>query len=120
MKRGKTMRYLVCQKQYGEGCDYTIGCGMLFDFIDADSVHDAIEKTVYPGGRGKGEYCSLEGEQALEEIFVIPEEHVIIVDVASMTEEIKKQREYEAEEEQKEKELAELKRLQEKYNKEKS
>ena len=108
------MKFLVCEKQYGEGCDYTIGCGMKFDFIEADSIQDAIEKTIYPDGRD--EYCSLEGEQALEKILVIPAEYVTAVDVESLSKEIKEQRAHEAAEAQKAKELVELKRLQEKYS----
>lgn len=107
------MKYLVCKKQEGEGCDYTIGCGMRFDFIEADSVQDAIEKTVFPDGRD--ENSQLEGENALEKILIIPAEYITVVDVASMASEIKQQREHEAAEAQKAREIAELKRLQYKY-----
>ena len=107
------MKFLVCKKQKGEGCDYTIGCGMRFDFIEADSIQDAIEKTVFPDGRD--ENSQLEGENALEKILIIPAEYVTVVDVAGMTSEIKQQRENEAAEAKKSKELAELKRLQSKY-----
>ena len=107
------MKYLICEKQEGEGCDYTIGCGMRFDFIEADSIQDAIEKTVYPDGRD--EYCALEGENALEKILIIPAEYVTVVDVEKMAQEIKQQRKDEAIETQKVKELAEFKRLQAKY-----
>lgn len=107
------MKYLVCQKQWGEGCDYTIGCGMRFDFIEAQSVQDAIEKTVYPDGRD--ERSQLEGETALEKILIIPAEYVTVVDVEKMAQEIKQQREDKAAELQRAKELAEFKRLQAKY-----
>ena len=107
------MKYLVCKKQEGEGCDYTIGCGMRFDFIEAASVQDAIEKTVFPDGRD--ENSQLEGENALEKILIVPAEYVTVVDVDSMASEIKQQRESETAEAQKTKELAELKRLQSKY-----
>ena len=107
------MKYLICEKQEGEGCDYTIGCGMRFDFIEADSIQDAIEKTVYPDGRD--EHCALEGENALEKILIIPTEYVTVVDVEKMAQEIKQRRKDEAAEAQKVKELAEFKRLQAKY-----
>lgn len=68
-------KYLVCKKQKGEGCDYTIGCGMRYDFIEADSVDDAIEKTIYPDGRR--ERSALDGDMALNEILIIPAEYVI-------------------------------------------
>ena len=108
------MKYLVCKKQEGEGCDYTIGCGMRFDFIEADSIQDATEKAVFPSGRD--EYSALEGDFALEIIFIVPAEYVSMVDVARMKNEIKEIRKREAEKTQKEKELAELKRLQAKYS----
>ena len=107
------MKYLICTKQYGEGCDYTIGCGMDFDFIEADSIQDAIEKTVYPDGRSGR--SSLEGEQALEKILIIPAECVTSVDVAGIEKEVKQKRAHEYAETQKAKELSELKRLQSKY-----
>ncbi|GJQ38234.1 MAG: hypothetical protein JETCAE02_06460 [Anaerolineaceae bacterium] len=107
------MEFLVCKKQEGEGCDYTIGCGMHFGFVEAASLQDAIERTVYPYGRDK--YCALEGENALEKILIISAEHVTAVDVVGMAKEIKQQRAQEAAEAQKEKELAEFKRLQAKY-----
>jgi hypothetical protein len=107
------VKYLVCEKQKGEGCDYTIGCGMRFDFIEADSIQDAIEQTVSPDGRDKN--SQLEGENALEKILIIPAEYVTVVDVASIVDEIKQQRKNEAAEAQKAKELAELKRLKSKY-----
>lgn len=107
------MKYLICEKQEGEGCDYTIGCGMRFDFIEADSIQDAIESIIFPNGRDK--HSALEGEDALEKIFIVPAEYVTVVDVEKMAQEIKQRREDEAAETQKAKELAELKRLQAKY-----
>lgn len=88
-------QFLVCIKQDGEGCGYTIGCGMRFDFIEADDLHDAIEKTVWPDGRE--ETSSLEGEMALTTILVIPFENVTSVDVKSMTEKIKQDNAFSAE-----------------------
>lgn len=107
------MKYLVCKKQKGEGCDYTIGCGMRFDFIEADSIQAAIERIVFPDG--KDEYSSLEGDNALEQILIIPAEHITVVNVSGIESEIKRQRVREAEKAQEEKELADLKRLQAKY-----
>ena len=107
------MKYLVCQKQEGAGCDYTIGCGMRFDFIEADSIQDVIEEVVYPNGRKN--YCTIVDDQALEKILIIPAECVIAVDVESMAKEVEQQRAREAEETQKAKELAMYKRLQAKF-----
>ena len=108
------MNYLVCRKQYGEGCDYTIGCGMVFDFLEASSIEDAVEKIVWPDGRN--ERCALEGEGALEKILIIPAEHIITVDVERMAKEVASQRALQTQEARRAKELAELRRLQEKYS----
>lgn len=108
------MRYLICKEQYGEGCDYTIGCGMVFEFVEAESVDDAIEMTIYPDGGDS--YCALEGdEMALATILVIPAEHVITVDIKRMLKKIKRQRKQEEKEEKRQQELVELKRLIEKH-----
>ncbi len=45
------MRYLVVKKEHGGGCDYTIGCGMRYDWIEADSYPELIEKVTFPDGR---------------------------------------------------------------------
>lgn len=107
------MKYLICKKQIGEGCDYTIGCGMKFYFMDAESVEDAVEKIVYPEGRDQ--YCSLDGENALCEILIIPEKHVTSVDVVSLKNEFDKNQAVLAEAKIEAEEKAELYRLQNKY-----
>mgnify|MGYP001562524102 CR=1 FL=1 len=107
------MKYLVCKKQHGDGCDYTIGCGMRFDVIEALSLEDAIEQTIYPSGRNN--FSALEGEEALEELLIIPAEYATSVDLKSMTLEIESERKRQAEEQQRNKELAELERLKAKY-----
>ena len=107
------MKYLVCKKQRGVGCDYTIGCGMRYDFIDAESVEDAIEKVVYPDGRDN--YSALEGENALVEIYVVPVSYVATIDVKSIAHEIKADRKLREIEAVKLQEIAELRRLQLKY-----
>ena len=85
------MKYLVCKKQHGEGCDFTIGCGMRFDFIEAETIEDAIEHTIYPDGRS--ESCAFDGEQALSEILVIPASEVTTVDVSSLLQQFENDKE---------------------------
>jgi hypothetical protein len=106
--------YLVCEKQKGEGCDYTIGCGMRFYFIEADSIQDAIESVVFP--YGEDGWSALEGENALEKILIIPAAYVKVVDVTGIANEIEETRKREAADAQKSRELAELRRLQAKYD----
>lgn len=38
------MRYMVLMKQDGEGCDYSIGCGMTFEEFRADDDAKALDK----------------------------------------------------------------------------
>lgn len=107
------MKYLVCKKQVGEGCDYTIGCGYRFDWVEAASVEDAIEQTVWPDGRD--EYSAVEGEDALKTILIAPAENITSVDVAAIQRGVADLRRKEREEEQRNEELTELERLRRKY-----
>ena len=109
------MRFLICKKQSGEGCDYTIGCGMRFDWIEADSVDAAIEKTVWPDGHE--EENALEGEMALTDILIIPAEHVITIPVSAMGASYRAAKRDKMQREREAAERAELERLQAKYNK---
>ncbi len=115
-RNGSKMKYLVCRKQDGDGCDYTIGCGMAYSFIEASSIEDVIEEIIYPDGRD--EYCELEGENALDEILVIPADAVITVDVSSLLKGIEASTQEAAKAKEQEVELAQLKRLQAKYPRE--
>lgn len=108
------MKFLVCKKQSGEGCDYTIGCGYRFEYIEADSIEAVIHEVVWPDG--EGERSSLEWYSPLETILIVPAEQVITVDVNQLKADLLKQRREEEEQRQKDKELQELKRLQEKYD----
>ena len=107
------MEYLVCLKQRGEGCDYTIGCGYIFKYIDADSVDDAAERIVWPEGRMHE--SALEGEYALETILIVPRECVVTADVDALRKEVLACREQENADQERTKELAQLNRLMAKY-----
>jgi len=107
------MKYLVCKKQQGVGCDYTIGCGMRFDFIEADSLQSALEKILWPDGLD--ERSALEGDEALTELLLVPSCHVYTVNLVEELHsicEIKRKRAAQKLEAQ---ERAELKRLKNKY-----
>ena len=98
----------------GEGCDYTIGCGMRFYWTEANSHEDAQEKTIWP--EGHDEYSSLEGEMALSEILIIPADKVFSVDVQTVKSKVEQIRNIEADTAKENKERSELQRLQAKYN----
>ena len=107
------MKFLVCQKMHGDGCKYTIGCGMRFDYIEADSIEDVIERVTWPEGRE--EYCTLVGEDALSDILIVPAEHVVTVDVGALLAEFQSADRERQEKESEAAERAELARLQSKY-----
>lgn len=109
----KIMKYLICERQIGVGCDSTIGCGMRFYWMDAESVEAAQEEIIWPEGRD--DYPSIEGYQELIEILIIPAEFVNTVDITPEKEEWNRQvtrKEMNATEEIEKKELN---RLQRKY-----
>ena len=107
------MRFLVCKKQKGEGCDYTIGCGMVYEFVDALNEDDAVDKIVWPNGHD--ELSALEGEFALDEILLVGPAIIKTVEIDEIAALIKKQRRLESELRKKEEELADYIRLKEKY-----
>lgn len=76
------MKFLVCEKQSGEGCDYSIGCGMKYSLIEADSIEEAQEQAIYPDGRD--EWCALEGEQARCQIWIVHADNMHVVDIKSI------------------------------------
>jgi len=52
------MRFYILTRQPGEGCDYTIGCGMRWALIEAGTVEEAAimaaQKVRDRGWRGEG------------------------------------------------------------------
>ena len=71
------MKYVILEKQYGEGCDYTIGCGMRYSFEDFDgNIEEALKHfghlAAYP--EGEDAYFALDDnyEFNLSELWVIP------------------------------------------------
>lgn len=38
------LKYVVIMKQKGDGCDYTIGCGINFEIFEAENAGDAMMK----------------------------------------------------------------------------
>ncbi|MCK5609448.1 hypothetical protein KAR91_46675 [Candidatus Pacearchaeota archaeon] len=74
------MKFLVCKKQDGDGCDYTIGCGMRYDFVEAVSIEQCIAKVAYPDGFEEG--CSFcYEEQEINEAWIIPFQDVQKIDI---------------------------------------
>lgn len=70
------MKYLILRKQAGEGCDYSIGCGLQYAFKEFDGTLDeALEHftTWVAYGDDQDELCfQLEDETDLEKAYIIP------------------------------------------------
>lgn len=82
------MKYLVCEKQNGEGCDYTIGCGMNYYIIEGRSIEDVEGKVIFPPDN-IGDTLTSDSQydsHCLREILIVPMEHVFSVDVKSINE----------------------------------
>lgn len=54
--------YVVVMKQKDEGCDYTIGCGTKYEFIEADGIEEAMRKSYEMWA---GDECLSYGERPL-------------------------------------------------------
>jgi hypothetical protein len=112
------MRYLILKKQKGEGCDYTIGCGMTYSFENFDGpLDDAIQhftqKIAYPNGFQ--ERLAIDGDNALTEVWVVPADVAVSVDLAVIRTAHKAMCEASERLAEDEKEKAELERLTKKW-----
>lgn len=71
------MEFVVLLRQKGEGCDYTIGCGYKYIFIEAKDMDDALyqvrtkNREDYEDGT-KYNLCTWQGFGQLEEVTIIP------------------------------------------------
>ena len=116
----KIMRYLICKTQVADGCDYSIGCGMVYKFAEFDgqigeAAKHFAKEIAYPEGEGDDGYFALEGERDLKEVWVIPADHAIKInlELIRMAQEEKEQKR--ATQEENKRELVEFKRLKAKF-----
>ena len=111
------MKFLVIKKMNGEGCDYTIGCGMTYDWIEADNTEHAEELVVYPDGRDEWSSVDPDKDMCLTEILIVPASDVHKVNVAEWSAKVKQANDKEASNRLDEKERAEYERLSKKFGK---
>lgn len=113
------MKFLVCQKQHGEGCDYTIGCGMTYSIHNAVDREQLIEDILYPEGRGhEDEYCVMEGDEALQELIIIPvdDDSLEYVDLEKIVIDMMKDKKDKDKQDLEDKEREEFERLKKKFD----
>jgi hypothetical protein len=112
---GKEMKYMIVKQQNGEGCDYTIGCGISVEIIEAGSIQEAEAIALYPNGEGSKadifEDCDGNYIKSIR-IFKVSDCHE--VDVEGLRKAGFSNQKKEAEEAAKASELAEFERLRQK------
>ena len=106
-------KFMVMQKQHGYGCDYTIGCGMRFDVMEAESKEALIEEIIFPDGRD--ECSAVEGDSELKELLVVEMDSVESVDLSKFKELVDDIKEERYRREKDEEDRKEYERLQEKF-----
>ena len=106
--------YTVILRQAGEGCDYTIGCGVSVSEYDLDATNPtAAIKELTDVLIEEGAFSN--PDQEISEGYIVPSEAVIELDIKGI---VKRMRDQRAEEERQiaeAKERKELERLQRKY-----
>ena len=120
-KGGSRRQYLVCERMKGDGCDYTIGCGMNYKVVtveggkdETEDVRELQEKMAYPEGRD--EYCAYEGDEfEIEEALIVPYKDVHVIDVKAFADEIEAREREEELAKKEEADKAEYKRLKAKF-----
>jgi hypothetical protein len=102
------MKYLVVFEQDGEGCDYTIGCGIYSEEIEAEDIGD-LERMVHEI------ICDRHGSDEFKLRRAVIAENPRDIDINSIYWKIKRRKQVEYENKIKEQELEELKKLLKKY-----
>ena len=114
MGEKKMKKYLFIMEQHGEGCDYTIGCGMTTKVIEADSMDDALEKLTHP--EGPDEYTEyLDGDYELKTLKGVELDNVHNINLEILKKKYEQKKEDEKLTEEKRKEKEEYLRLKEKF-----
>lgn len=112
------MKFIVIMKQNGEGCDYTIGCGMTYCEVEASSYEDAKDKVLYEDiDEDDGYSGALDdgSEQQLKEMLIVKVDDVHVADLQSEKDVYMFAREAAKLKKAAEKEMAKLAELRAKY-----
>jgi len=107
------MKWLLLMSEEGEGCDYTIGCGVAYEMIEAESREEALEVA-----REKLDDRSLldpDGERQLEVAYLLPADGDIVVPSDEWIAERQAKKDIAKKAEVEAQEMAELERLKSKY-----
>lgn len=110
------MLYLVIMKEEGEGCDYTIGCGMNYEMVEAENEESLIKKIVFPDGEDENSIFE-NTDRSYEEIIYVPVDDITRLDIDSIKRKIENKNLEEEEEKQRKKDEEDFERLRKKLGK---
>ena len=104
-------KYIMLLKQNDEGCDYTIGCGMLWEVVETDSIQETIKDTIHSFG------ADGTGEVTFSRMVFVPFDAagVVDVDLDNVYKQIKEEKNQLTDKESEKKEKEEYDRLKLKY-----
>ena len=105
------MHYRVIIKQKGEGCDYTVGCGLATEDMDLSS--DLKEASIEANKRVEEDYDG--GECCIESVHLVPLDAIHDTNYESFRDAMQAREAAEQAAEDEEKERAEFERLKEKF-----
>ena len=104
--------FYLYKKQYGEGCDYSIGCGLSFSRLQAATMAEAIQEAIAEGKNGECPKIATDGDMSIEvaSIFRVEESNEIdVVSLGAARHEAQRKQEQVVREKNERKYLAELK-----------
>lgn len=107
------MKWIVLLEERGDGCDYSIDCGIAYYFIEADSKEAAL--TMVREDLGDRGLLSATSEKQLETAYLLPAAGIVEVPFAQWTEESESTKLAKETKEAEEKEHAEFERLGKKF-----
>jgi len=110
------MKFLIVAGCDNDDAGHSLGRYRV-ELIDAASMEEAVEKVSYPEGRN--EYCAFDPDldYCLDEVWIIPAEHVTALDCKALQEAARSARKSADREKAEAAERAELDRLLKKYGK---
>jgi hypothetical protein len=100
-------KYIMLLKQSGEGCDYTIGCGMLWEVVETENIQEKIRETLEDFG------ADGTGDVLFTRMVFVPFDAATVVDVDldKIYRQIRDDKDQQASKDNEEKERAEYERL---------
>lgn len=114
-------KYLLCKKG-SKDCDYSIGCGMVYDIVEGkgknmeEDMQLIFDEVAYPEGRNK--YLNLDIDYKIDEVFVIPiDNNIYYMDIKKYKTEYKEIQKRKRDEASLLKEKEEYERLRRKFEK---